>query len=109
MHEIIAVCIDMACLLTVVLKYEKDANTFTKGMPWHLFCFIDCGKGSTLLRRKTCMHFSSHDEYDGDEMQNACQIDTDMPNGMKVFFLWFSIKEGTDRIHNTTADNQSKK
>ena len=42
-------------------------------------------------------------------MQNGAGQDKQMPDGMKVFFLWLSIKEGANRIHNTSADNQYEK
>ena len=53
--------------------------------------------------------FLLHNEYNGNEMQNACQIDAYMPYGMKVFVLRLSIKESTNRIHHTTTDDQSQK
>lgn len=48
-----------------------------------------------------------HQEDNGDKMQNTCEIDEEVPDHMEIFLLWFGIKEGTDRIHNSTSDDQS--
>ena len=39
-------------------------------------------------------------------MQNTGDINTNMPIRMKIFMLWFAIKEGANGIHDTASYDQ---
>ena len=70
---------------------------------------VFCSEAYSYIMRKYKKGRLLHDKNDGYDMQNACQIDKQMPYHMKIAFLRLGIEESTDRIHNSSCHDQAKK